>query len=339
MDSKLYEIRKLEADDLSLAPRCFQHEGKPTNVAFRRMHYLMFFVEGEETPYYYARNNDLVNTISGGIVRLGDGPLAVQIPGHCRDLADHSAPVTPYVKSSEEPVAYTRGSETPFSKQVYCPDHAIFQETDVLDIRCEYWPVGLFTHTGFMSNEYIYQAFTVTGTYEGKKIYGIGQFDGVYCDPEHVREAYADIIDYALCGIYSGIRKDGRREFFYGQVHKDTQRGCVAYWLEGEEPIVCNDAVLEAEFGRLTYLPEEDPTCACTKASWKFAGKEIQFEAKWGARRFSDDPIHDKVGHSNSFGTWKVVGEECEYDMIHTFSESTIATVEKLTALGLKVTE
>lgn len=336
MDHTLYEIRPLTPDDLSLAPTCFQHPGTSTNQAFRRMNYLMFFVEGDPIPYYYARNNDMENTLAYGIVQLGDGPVTVQRPTHCRDLAGRDTPVSPY-HPGQGTALFTCGSAFPYSEQTYYPNYLHIRERDVLDVKCEYWPVALFTHKGFMSNEYLYQAFTVTGTYEGKPIMGLGQFDGVYCDPEHVMEAYADIIDYALCHILTGIREDGRREFFYGQVHKDPNHGAVVYWLEGQEPIVCDDAQLDAEFSRLAYLPEEDPTCACTKAVWKFAGMEIQFQGQWGSRRFTDDPIHDKVGHSNSFGTWAVSGSQATYRMTHSFGESTIATVDKLQALGFSV--
>lgn len=63
-----------------------------TNQVFRRMNYLMFFVEGDPIPYYYARNNDMENTLAYGIVQLGDGPVMVQRPTHCRDLAGRDTP-------------------------------------------------------------------------------------------------------------------------------------------------------------------------------------------------------------------------------------------------------
>lgn len=335
-----YEVRKMKLDDLSMEPKWFQTNGDEPDIILRHLNWMMFYVEGESIPYYYMRNSEADKYRWGGVVKLGDGPLAPQTGGHYLDLAQKDAEVDAYKKVSDDPVTYSTGTKEPFSEQTFAEEYAILKEGDFLDFKCEYWPVGLFAHTESAWNgEYLYYPFTVTGTYEGKPVKGLGQIDRAYGQLHKAQERIGAAVGYVLDGAYSGIRKDGRREVFYGYIQGKNGHGVAYYWLEGEEPIITEEIYLETEFYHLPYLPAEDPTCACKDAVWRFADKEIHFTGRWGSRRFTSDPLDVKVGYSNSYGTWYEGKTPYEFELSHTFNESTTATIENLRKHGYKVFE
>ncbi len=336
MTASKYELRKITLDDLSVTPKFFQTDKEDPYKLCRHLIWMMFYIDGDPNPYYFMRNNELDKYRWGGVVRLGDGPLAPQTGGHYYDLAQKDTSITPYAKVSDNPIIYSTGTDDPFSEQTFTEDYAVFKEGDILDFKCEYWPVGVFVKTFSAWQEYLYQPFSLIGTYEGKPVRGIGQFDRIYGQVSKIEQKFNTMVGYLLLSVYSGIRKDGRKEFFYGYI-QGTSGNLAVYWLEGEEPIFTEEVHLETEFYHLPYLPAEDPTCACKNTVWRFADKEIHSTGKWGSRRFTANPRENKAGYSNSFGTWYEGKTPYEYELSHTFNESLTATVENLGKYGYKV--
>lgn len=339
MAGSKYEIRKITIDDLSVAPKYFQTDEADPYVIFRHLNWMMFTIKDDPNPYYFMRNNELDKYRWGGVVRLGDGPLAPQTGCHYYDIAQKDTPVIPYAKVSDNPIIYSTGTKYPFSEQTYTEKYAVLKERDIVDFKCEYWPVGLFSQNLSIFIEYLYQPFSLTGTYEGKPVKGIGQFDRVYGQVNKTEQKYTAMAGYVLSSVYSGIRKDGRREWFYGYKQGTNDNRLAIYWLEGEDTIVTEDVFLETNYYHLPYLPPEDPTCACKDIVWKFADKEIHYTGKWGSRRFNAKPLENKVGYANTFGTWYEGNTAYEYEISHTFNESTTATIENLRNSGFKVFE
>lgn len=338
--SDKYDIREPELDDITLEPKVFQYEGQEPYVLCRHLNWLMFYVEGEKTPYYYMRNSEVDKYRWGGIAKLGEGPLAPQVRAHYEDIAQKDAVVKPYRKISDDPVIYQTSTDAPFSEQTFYENYCILKEGDFLELKCEYWPIGMFAHTcSAWNGEYLYIPFSVEGTFEGKPVKGLGQFDRAYSQIGKEEERINAAVGYIIDGAYLGIRKDGRKEAFYGYIQEEKGKGSAFYWLEGEDPVISEEIYIDTEFYHLPYLPKEDPTCATKDIVWRFADKVIHFNGKWGSRRFTSNPLDNKKGYSNSFGTWYVGDEPYEHALSQTFNESTTATIENLRKFGYVVHE
>lgn len=339
MKNPKYELRKITADDISPAPRAYQTSPDDPAVLVRHDNCMMFYLEDDPIPYYYVRLSEQKRYLSSGIVKLGDGPLSPHRCVHFDDLAQKDAQTTPYERLPGSSAVYSHCSENPLSRQIYTEDHARFVEDGILDFTCEYWPVCYFTNAELPFSNYFSQPFTLTGCYEGKPVTGLGQFENICWSGRQLAQLSQMAGGYLICSIFLGIREDGRREFFYGYLIRGAGSGAAAYWLEGEEPVMTEDVTLETEFYPLPYLPADDPTCACKNMVWRFAGKEIHFTGKWGSRRFAPDPLKEKAGASNSFGTWYEGKTPYAHRVNHTFNESMGATVENLKKHGYTVIE
>lgn len=343
INPEIYSVRKITADDLSMTPAEYNRDGVQS-VLVRDMDWMMFYVEGSDTPHYYFRKGAMDQVHWCGIVSpgKGEGPLTPQTSDHYRDMAQYTRLEMPYQKISDNPVVYQMRGNNPFIEKTFYEDHAVFKEGDFLDFRADYWPVCFFAHRGSRWNcDYVYQPFTLSGTYEGKKITGLGQFDRAYTDhggwtPEEKRNSVSYCINSALLGI----REDGRREIFYSIIHDNNQgKDPVYYWLEGEEPIVTEEISAETEFYRLPYNLPGDDTCTYKEVTYRFAGKVIHYKSIWGSRRYTDDPLHEPPGYTNNYGTWYEGDGNYRYKLMHTFNETTTATVSNLKKLGYVVHE
>lgn len=339
MKKNKYELRRITADDISLAPKAYQTNPDDHAELIRHDNCIMFYLEDDPVPYYYVRLSEQKKYITSGIVKLGEGPLSPHICVHYDDLAQENADTTPYTKLPGTSTVYSHSSKNPISQQIYTENHAHFIEEDILDFTCEYWPICYFTNAELPFSNYFSQPFSVTGYYKGKPVTGLGQFENICWTNQQLTQLREAGGGYLICNIFLGIREDGRREFFYGYFLRGAGTGTAAYWLEGEEPIITEDVTLKTEFYHLPYLSDNDPTCACKNMLWRFADKEIHFTGKWGSRRFSSDPINEKIGSSNSFGTWYEGNTPYTHRVNHTFNESMNATVENLKKNGYTVVE
>ncbi|GAA4664090.1 hypothetical protein [Frondihabitans cladoniiphilus] len=335
-----YVVRHMVDDDLGFRPEIFQVEGDSPYELCKHYVYLQFLVEGDEQPHYYMRNFKPGAIRWGGIVKLGDGPLEPQQPGqgHYRDLAQEGVPLKGYEEVSDAPVTYASETTEPYLLQSKTADRIVIKEGDVLDITGEYWPVGMFSgKNSALGGGYIWQPFTFSGTYEGKPVTGIGQFDHCFATADDVDGRMELIYNYVASSVYCGIRKDGRREFFYGFMRKANGYGTAVYWLEGEEPIVTEQSEIEVEYFPLGWVDEGDTTCAFKNITWRFADKEIHFTGKWGSRRFTDHPKGEPAGWSNVFGTWYSGDTPIDYALSETWNETMASTAGELRALGYTV--
>ena len=69
---------KLEGNELSARPDFLQTEGKAPVELMRFFIWALFFVEGEDEPYYYMRQLFLNYMSWGAVAKLGKGPFEPQ---------------------------------------------------------------------------------------------------------------------------------------------------------------------------------------------------------------------------------------------------------------------
>lgn len=337
-----FRLRRLTEDELDIAPKHYLREDGVQSVLCRHFNWILIFLDDDlENPIYYHRACELDHYRWGGIIKLGDSPISPQTEAHVNNLAQDDT-TSVYRKISDNPVIYQQGSEAPFTEFSYWDGHCHIKEGNVLDLEGEFWPYALVAdkESVFHSEYYILPIY-FTGTYEGKQVRALGNIDRFFApaDKELTDQALKPG-EYYTMGVYSGIRKDGRREACVGYIQGGKNgKGCAYYWLEGEELICSDEVYMETEWVRLPYLPKEDPTRTYKNIVWKFAGKEIHCNGKWGSKGFTASPRVSKVGYSHMFGPWYEGDTPYEHDVYFTFNENLSATYENLKEAGFKVEE
>lgn len=238
------------------------------------------------------------------------------------------------IKVSDNPIKYALGTPEPYFEYCFTDSHAYLKESDFLDVEAEYFPFAVVDHSSIWNNVCpIYQTALLTGTYEGKKVQGLAHIDRSF--KQHGNDEYS-LLGY-IDNEYDGIREDGRKETAI--IHIDTSTGKVFayYWLEGEEPVVSDNVIMEAEWIRLPYC--KDGTCVYKSAVYKFAGKEIHYTAKWGSKGFTAYPRLDKYGQSQTFGTWYEGKTPYKHKLYMTFVENQEAFDNNLQQMGFDVVD
>lgn len=341
IDNTLYEIRRLKTEDLGLSPP-FVQRGNDQWELSRHYVWCIMFPENDDVPHYYMRNMELNRYRNCGIIRLGNTAFSPQSEAHVYDLAKKGDITSPYSQISEEPVIFEQGTVKPFSEIRFMDGYATWKETDVLDLKAEYWPLATFIHheTGY-GLEYIHQNVTLTGTYEGRKIETLGCFDRTFTpvseNPNTIIDRACDMYMISVC---SGIRDDGRKEFFYGIIGgKDLKNRFGVYWLEGNEPVVSDHLFLETEWQRLSYLSDNDATMGYKDCVWHLDDIEIHINGKWGTRGFAAKPRMDRVGSTQTFGPWYAGTVPYKHRLWHNYNENMGCTSDALSRYGLNVIE
>lgn len=338
--TKAIEFRKLCLDDLTLKPKHFQRVGKGYTLGRHYVWGIIFPNGDEDHPVYYSRNMQLDKYRACGIIKLADRPLESHTEAHISDIATRGMETSLYQKVSDDPVVYHQGTDVPYSDLRFMENHATWKETDVLDLNVEYWPYALFMHkeTGY-GIEYFHQNVTYTGTYEGKEVKGLACFDRSYiADDIDVQTGINKVCDLYVFTSCSGIRQDGRKEMFYAVIGGENGENTVGiYWLEGEEAIISENVMFEAEWIDVPYLPKDDPTCGYINAVWKIENKEIHMNGKWGCSGLTDSNLVNRVGTTRTFGTWYEGKEPYEFKYVHNCNENMGCTIENLKKHGFNV--
>lgn len=345
-----FEVKKLTIDDLELAPKFFENK-QDGNAAFgKAAHYAQFFVEGINNPVYYFRNTEPHKQRWAGIIELGDGPLQVQRGLHQHDIAQEDAATIKYQKVRDYPKTFEIKTENPYSLLRFFDDEnggvigEFIEGKDgrILDIKVEPFPVAMFSHSNSKQPAPYFQVNTiVTGTYLGKNIKGMGGFDRTYIvEPVKGNEEEEDknySATYRVnCALYSGIRRDGRKECVYALIADENGKGVGMYYIDGEEPIVTNEVRLDAEFHRLPYV--NDDTVVYTNATWKIGPKIIHFIGKWGTKGFTAYPKIEKHGQSQCFGSWYEGDFPYEHIISHAFNENSgDSYADRIAQMGFKI--
>jgi len=223
----------------------------------------------------------------------------------------------------------------PFFEYRYYEDHLTYKETEILNLKAEIFPFAIFKHadeTIIVSQ--ITQPCIYSGTFEGKPVKGIGNFELVFV-PQNENRKLNDWFSYIYaCDL--GVKEDGRKEIVLILLNLEGKsRGF--YWLEGEEPVVSDQVKMEAIWERLPYV--DDDTCIYKDAIFRFGGKEIHFSGKWGAKGLTSYPRLELHGQSQVLGTWYEGGTPYKHELSMTFHENMDVYFNKLKDAGFMVFE
>ena len=141
-----------------------------------------------EKPVFYFRHQEVDRTRWAGIVDLGDGPLSPQVGGHFNDLAQKDVPTVPYALINENPPIYGFKGADDSWEITY--DNLVSswregKQGEILNVKAEPFGPSLFAYTksAFCFN-WQFQPVIITGTYEGKPVVGMGQYDRGYTSRE-----------------------------------------------------------------------------------------------------------------------------------------------------------
>jgi len=330
-----FEVRKLTADDLGIAPKVFAEDGNQRLV--RHYNWGMLFKPDSEKPDYYLRSMTRTGYRSGTICKISDSPLEPHEPSPYFDkMAQKMETEEPYHKISDDPVTYMQSSRAPFTEFIYTEKGASWKEADILDLKIEYFPYAFFSHLNSpMQMCYMQQHLLYTGTFDGQPIRSLGCIDRVFADADSLETMQVDVGDRLyVYSFMSGFRKDGRRECAWVGVMGHNGHGMGMYWLEGNEPVLSDEVIVEADWQPYPFA-KDDPTLTYTKAVWKFAGVELHTNCRWGSKGHTQHPRMEMVGFSQSYGTWYEGSEPYQHEIYHLLCENHSATVENAEKGGL----
>ncbi len=304
--------------------------------------YGMFFVGSDKAqkPLSYFRHTDILKNEFrfGNLIELGDDFLKPQKRIiHPEKAAMKGEKITPYTMLSQSPEIYGFSSTERVCEYRIYDDCAVINEGDFLKFKAEPWPFTIYDHQSFYPNaSMILQPSTFSGILDGQYVMGLGSYDR-FCIGEnisHFDEVPMGYISFA--GM--GIRMDGRKECTCISASINPDGKTIAYYiLEGEQPIVTDEVEIEAEWHYLPYV--EDKTCAYKTAVFRFCGKEIHFEAKWGAKGFTEKPRVEKHGQSQVFGVWYEGKIPYKHRLYYTIGECMEAYDYKLKDIGFDIME
>ncbi len=326
------ELKRMDLSDLEIDSKAFDNDNDGHGRLGLVDLYGVLYPNGSDNkPVWFIRHCNPDRIRFAGIMEPSDDILGLQKPLHLEDLAQKEDDMKPYGKIDDE--CFGISGNDPFFEYRYYKDHVTVKEADVLDLKGTYYPQAIYKHADsstFISQ--ITQPLELQGTYEGKEVRGLGNFELCYFPREEKR----DLNDYAAY-IYSwcsGIRKDGRRESMMVFINLEG-KGTGFYHIDGEEPVFSDQVRMDAEWYRLPYM--DDGTCTYKDAVFSFADKKIHFKGKWGYKGLTAYPRGELSGQSQIMGTWYKGDEPYEHDLSITFNENMQVTKENLEKLGFEV--
>ncbi len=313
------------------------YDGYP-ELRLVEMYGFLFEDDGQEhKPVAYFRHAEKNRYRWCGFVEPGDGPLVPQTgKGHFKDVAQRDDYIIPYHKVSDDPAEFRMGTVEPYSDYHYFENHFTFEEGDFFRVTAIPFPFAIFDHATIWSgaSSIIFQPTIVKGTYEGKPVIGLVEFDRAYSTVDKRANVFEGVsyIENTLLGI----REDGRKESAIIHFNTGGEGNVFAYyWLEGEEPVYTDEVEADIEWHRLPYV--NDGTCAFKQATFRFLGKEIHIDGKWGTKGFTEKPWVEKHGQSQIFGTWYEGKVPYKHKVYFTFCENMEAYDYKLKDMGFDV--
>ena len=326
------ELKKLDLEDLDIDSKAFANENDQYGRLGLVDFYGVLYPDGtDKKPIWFIRHCNPDKTRFAGVMEPSDDVFGLQTPLHLDDMAQKDDEIVPYGRVDEQ--CFGMSCKEPYFEYRYYEDHAVLKESDVFDLHAKYYPQTIYKHADsstFISQ--ITQPCELSGTYEGKPVTGLGNFELCYFP----KNDHRDLNDYAAY-IYSwcnGIRKDGRREFMMVYINLNG-KGTGYYYLEGEEPVFCEQVNMETKWYELPYM--KDGTCTYKDAVFSFAGKKIHFKGKWGYKGLTAYPRVELNGQSQNMGTFYEGDEEYEHAVSITFNENMQVTRENLEKMGFEV--
>ena len=176
----------------------------------------MVFPNGDVTqkPMLYIRHTDMIKNQYrfGDIVELGDTYLDVQKGVyHEEEIAQAGTKISEYHEFEDG--MYGFESKEPFSQLKFNEDYFTAKEGNVFSIKGEGWPKTIFEHQSMYNHvATIIRPATVSGVYEGKPIFGLGEHDRLFIPTEiNGFDGITNNFGYVYMNMM-GIREDGRRE-------------------------------------------------------------------------------------------------------------------------------
>ena len=337
LNDGFFEEKKITEDLFTLKPSVFHNQRDDDAEVALCDPFGCIYVEGEEKPRYFMRHALIDQYRFGGVIELGDGPLDVQKSGDCDDFHQKGEITDTYRKlegTNEDDFVYGFGTEEPYSKYRFYKDHATFEEgKDVLKIRADYISDAIIDHQCAFGNlPEIFFPSHFTGEYRGKKIEGLGHYAMNY-KLSHKHENILASLGYISLSAM-GVREDGKLEMAFIAVDQSGTAGAY-YKLEGEPIISTSEVEMEADWYHLPYV--DDGTCVFKNATFRFCGKEIHFEGKWGTKGVTPVPRVEKHGQSQIIGTWYEGDKPYKHKLSMTFVENMEAYDYKLEKMGFKV--
>ncbi len=331
-----FEEKEITEDLFTLHPSVFHNERDDDAKIALCDPFGCLYIEGEEKPRYFMRHALIDMYRFGGVIELGDGPFDVQKSGDTEDFHQRGEITDTYRKREDEngEFVYGFGTEEPYSKYRFYKDHATFEEgRDVLKLRADYISDAIIDHQCAFGNlPEIFFPAKFTGTYRGKSVVGLGHYAMNY-QLSHKHENILSSLGYISLTVM-GVREDGRLEMAFIAMDQTGTAGAY-YKLEGEPLITTQEVSMEADWYRLPYV--DDGTCVFKDAIFRFAGKEIHFEGKWGTKGVTPVPRIEKHGQSQILGTWYEGKTPYKHTLSMTFSENMEAYEDKLKAMGFDV--
>lgn len=331
-----FEFKPMEEDYLLMEPQTFHNERDGYAVLTLNPFYCQFMYE--EKPYFYYRHSDPDGTRFVGIIEGGEHPFDYQKKGYTKELPcpARGDAYVPYRKVNENPIQYRFESTDRQLEITYGIDKSYVKEGDILSFTLEHFPYVAIDHAnGWPNQSVIYQEGVVHGTFLGKPFKGAGGFGKSYT----IKAAAAGGFQFTYGNFnteLAGVRKDGRREEAVIDICFDG--GVFAYyWLEGEEAVTSDEVEVQTEFYHLPYM--HDGTCMYKDIVFRFGGKEIHFEGKWGIKGFTAEPRLDKSGQAEMLGIWYEGNVPYEHDVSYGLCEVQGAFDEDLRKMGFTVVE
>lgn len=280
-----------------------------------------------------------------GVTELGDTPLDHQHEGRLHDvMAQPGCEVTKqHVRFDDGKPGYVIQADEPFSQIVHYEDGTMrCREADVVDLLFHPIKLGNVEFGNMWKNNFqILQPCTVTGFLEGEPVMGMGSYDRTYVTDDELAEhdIWADSRYIYIVG--HGIRPDGRMESFMTIIglYASESDGInnAYYWIDGEEPVVVDDARIEADWVHLPYV--DDETVVYKDAVLHIGDKTIHFQGRWGTKSYTKYPRIERHGQSQIHGTWYEGNEPYEHKLYFAWGEHTGAFDHVIKAYGMNVVD
>ena len=334
--SRIIEIIRHEKDFFEERPAVLNSEYDQYAKMALVDAYGLIFTKDKEEPVLFVRHGNRKSYRFGGCCRLSSDPIGVQTPLHDEDMAQKEE-TGEFRLLSKEPWVYGYGTKEPFSEYRYYYENGRFRGTwkegDFLNVTAEPFPYCIIQHMGDIANfTEIIQPAIVRGTFDGEEVEFLGSFDKVFMPSKQTSDigstmAYNLVLDH-------GIRQDGRRESCIIFINGEG-KGMGMYCLEGEEPTVSEDVIMEAEWFHQPY--SDDGTVMYRDALFVIGDRKIHFNGKWGAKGITAKPRYGKHGQSQIFGTWYEGDTPYAHKLFTCFHENLEAYDEKYRKMGRKV--
>lgn len=334
-------LKNLETEDLIVpTPKLFNtaYDGKA--ILSLSDYIAMVFPNGDvnNKPMLYIRHTDILKKQFrfGNLVELGDNWLDVQKGVyHIDEVGQGGSPITDYHEVSEGVFGYE--AVNPPAEFRFSKDGFTCKEGSFLELSFDKWPNAIVEHGSMYNNvSTIIQAGSCMGLFEGKPCLGVGEHDRLFIPSEvHGFDGITDNFGYFYMNMIGIREKDGRREQALISIDPFHDKNFCYYFIDGETPILTDRVSMETQWKKLPYV--DDGTCVYKDAIFRFGGKELHFEGKWGTKGFTVKPRLEKHGQSQIFGTFYEGKVPYNHRLYMTFGENMEAYDYRLRELGFDV--